>query len=324
MTWNHVERARLSLDPAGGANTASIGGQPLDRQHRVGSPAKGVVPSAHRRGACVVSLSREGHQQAIDAGDPGHDAQWNAGVLQDRPLLDVKLHEGAHVGGRPGSFVDAVRIAAARGQRLRERATVRILQREVLTCERACNRAAADAADAEIIGLLAEEVHDPQLMTKAQAAVPNAAGGFDRTEDADRAVEPPAAGDAVGVGTGDQGWTVAGTKRADEIATGVEPHLQPSVAHRGCNPLARAYIRLGEHPPCPAWAVRFAEVGELLQVGLKSPEIDGRYADQLPPSTSTALIKSTPMICSTSASATRSRVLEDSGSLSRWMWKTAI
>src|SRR6202521_3909023 len=100
-------------------------------------------------------------------------------------------------------------------------------------------------------------------------------------------------------------------------------HLQAGIAHPRGDPLARANVRRGENAARPARAVGVAKLCQSFEVILNPPEIDGRQADQLPDPSPTARIRSTPMIFSTSASAMRSRVLEDSGSLSRWMWNTA-
>ena len=167
------------------------------------------------------------------------------------------------------------------------------------------------------------EVDDTQLMMQLALAVPDAPRGFDRAEHPDGTVEAPAACDGVGVGAGDKRGAAVSPHRADEISGRVPPHLKTGIAHPAGDPLSRAHVRLREHSARPARAVRVAKLRQRRKIGLEPRLVDRRHSDHPSGAASTGRMSSTPMICSTSASAIRSRVLDESGSRWRWTWKTA-
>src|SRR4029077_565673 len=121
---------------------------------------------------------------------------------------------------------------AARRERLRQTAAVRIAQRELLRSQPARDRATADAAEAEIVRLLAQEVDHAKVVLQPAAAFGDAACSLDGPKHTDRAVEPPAARNRVGVRTGNESRTaLCPGQRADEVACRVALDLQPGIAH---------------------------------------------------------------------------------------------
>ena len=89
-----VRDARLELDAAevGHAPAAALLHDVLAGPERiVGRAEEGVLPPRHRRGPRMVRLADEREAIAVDPHDPLHDADGDAGGLEMRSLLDVKL-----------------------------------------------------------------------------------------------------------------------------------------------------------------------------------------------------------------------------------------
>ncbi len=118
---NHVDRARLDLQPPDGGDEIVL--RLARAPRRRGSsrppprPRRGAAPSARsrrgRRAPSTVTSIRVAPLIALD-----HAERQPLG-LQHRPLLDMQFDEGGDVARAAG--VGALGIAAERGQRLRQR-----------------------------------------------------------------------------------------------------------------------------------------------------------------------------------------------------------
>jgi hypothetical protein len=87
-----VSRVRLHLDRPDGGNGRLVRAA-RDVDDELGRLDEGVVASVHRRRSGVVGTALEDGLSSHLAGDCRDDAERRAGALEERPLLDVQLHE---------------------------------------------------------------------------------------------------------------------------------------------------------------------------------------------------------------------------------------
>ena len=109
---------------------------------------------------------------------------------------------------------------------------------EVLGREGAGDGAAADAADAELVRLLAEKIHHAQVVLESVAAVVDASGHLDGGEHAQRAIESTAARDRVRVRPRDQQLARSTRQCPHQVAGSVPVNGEAGVTHPRGHPLA--------------------------------------------------------------------------------------
>ena len=97
---------------------------------------------------------------------------------------------------------------------------------------------AADAAQAEVVRLLAQKIHHAQLVPERASAVANASRHLDGREHAERAVEPSAAGNRVRVRPGDEHAARGTRQRTHQVAGRILHHHESGIAHPGRHPFA--------------------------------------------------------------------------------------
>src|SRR5262249_22607830 len=81
-------------DCAYGVNGAGRPGGGFDGQGDLSGGEKGVFARGHQHSACMAAFAFDPYLQSRRRGDCGDDADWNAPLLEQRPLLDVQLDEG--------------------------------------------------------------------------------------------------------------------------------------------------------------------------------------------------------------------------------------
>ena len=233
-------RARRS-GRRGGVEAARPSRRRRSARRSSASAASAAPRRASRRSAIGVVPAWSGWpakcgQHPVDAGDARHDADRDAGGLEHRPLLDVQLDEGsapASGARRPPRARRARRPpepAPRRGCLRPGPARPRWSRLEV-----AGDRAAAHAAQAEVVRLLAEEVDDEEVVSEVDAVVwRRQPHRLDGAEHADDAVEATAALDGVGVRARHDARPAspaAPRQGADEVAGGVGLDGEAGVGH---------------------------------------------------------------------------------------------
>jgi hypothetical protein len=256
----------LLAQDAGRAHAAVAPGDLLDGQRGGGGGQAGVAAQVHRCGAGVGGLAGEAEAVALVADRPAHRGDGDALGLQHRALLDVELQVGAQPLAASLRLADAVEVDAVLGDHLAQHAAVRVAQ---LARRRGVQGArhgrASEQAAPEARALLVGEVDQGH-------AVRGAAQHLQRGHHAQRAVEPPAAGDGVDVrahhGRAPR-WAVAparpqirrrvdfdgdavdlGQPRAQEVAR-LGPHWRPAHAPGAVRPAGEPVqlAKVGEDAP---------------------------------------------------------------------------
>jgi hypothetical protein len=108
----------------------------------------------------------------------------------------------------------------------------------VLGRQRARDRAAADAAQSEVVGLFAQKVDDTQPMLQFATAVADAPRQLDGGEHPKRTVEPTAARDGVSVRPRDKQATGRTGQRSHQVAGSVLLDREAGIAHPRSHPVA--------------------------------------------------------------------------------------
>jgi predicted lactoylglutathione lyase len=92
--WDHVDASGLDLDlPDGRDGTVDRERGVADPEERLGRGDERVLPSDHRRRACMAHTPLEHDLTSDIADDPRDDPERSTGVGEHRPLLDVQLEE---------------------------------------------------------------------------------------------------------------------------------------------------------------------------------------------------------------------------------------
>ena len=106
----------MHLDLADGADRplACGAGKPLELEDALGDHGARVEPEVHRRRAGVVAPPVDDDVRVDVAGDPVHDADPVAGVLEDARLLDVHLDPAGEAVEDPDRLLPALGFVAGR------------------------------------------------------------------------------------------------------------------------------------------------------------------------------------------------------------------
>ncbi len=119
---NHVGRARRRVDASDGADDVGLAAAArLDCQHAFRGGRQRILAPAHRHGARVSGHADDVDGEAVRAVDRRHDADRQAFRFEHRPLLDVQLGVGEHVGALPRGGADARGVEPERRERLAQR-----------------------------------------------------------------------------------------------------------------------------------------------------------------------------------------------------------
>ncbi len=191
--WYHVGHVGAYAQITYCANsTLLLADDLLGVYHELGGGDEPILAQGHGRGACVVDLARDYHEETTDAGNTCHSSQGNALLFQHRPLLDVYLQ----VGGDTARLTDLGRYVVWASSQLEQRSfeglagLVRLGQH--FRCQVVGHAPAAHCGYAKVSRFLAKKVHDLQWVAQLKAQFLQAAGDLQAGDDAYSAVEPPA------------------------------------------------------------------------------------------------------------------------------------
>jgi hypothetical protein len=126
-----------------------------------------------------------------------------------------------------------------------------------------------------VVGLLAEEVDDLQVVLELDACRGQSPRGFEAPEHAEDAVVPATTPHGVGVGPGDDRAARAPTRPgADQVARAVGLDLEARLGHTSGQPDASRAVRVAEDPAGRARLVGLAARRELGDVGEHPLDVD--------------------------------------------------
>ncbi len=119
LAGNDVDRTRLRLDPADGADHARrLARDAFHREDHLGRCRERILAEGHRHRAGVAGLARDAGRDPLDRGDRGHDAKWLVRAFEHRPLLDVKFDVAQHRLAPPGDGGNRRGVEPEGGHRL--------------------------------------------------------------------------------------------------------------------------------------------------------------------------------------------------------------
>jgi hypothetical protein len=116
----------------------------------------------------MVRLPGDASEKPVDADDARDHPDRDPGLLEHGALLDVKLDVAVQA-GLPACSCQRGRLTAGGLERLGKAASVGVNQREMLLVERAHDGAAAEAAQAEVVRLLSEEIDHDEVVVELGA-----------------------------------------------------------------------------------------------------------------------------------------------------------
>ncbi|MEX2150518.1 MAG: hypothetical protein WD793_09885 [Steroidobacteraceae bacterium] len=169
------------------------------------------------------------HVPPSDADDPFHDADIDAGLIQDGSLLDVQLDKGLQLARLAMRQRQPIRIAADGADPVADGHAAMADDIEGLRADAAGHRLAADHA-----AFLVRETDDLQRMARHNPLFAQQPGDFDGANDADVTVVVTALRNGIDMRSRhDHGQVrVATIAAADEIAGRVDPHVESRLPHQ--------------------------------------------------------------------------------------------
>lgn len=242
-------RKRADRRPQSASGTS----QRFARHDELGGGGQSVVPHLHRRRAGVAGLPREAQPAARLANDCLDDAQRPTGVLEHRPLFDVRFEIRENPARRMGGLGDARGIKAEVAHRRRERQAGGIRPIPQLRLETAAQRPTPDVGSAEANPLLLAKADD--LDGKRQTSSAECLCDGNAEENAEDAVVLAGVRDRIEMRADqqDRRRCALAWAEADEIADRIPAHLESGRAHPAADALVhRAHAGARERTRDPA------------------------------------------------------------------------
>ena len=247
--------------------------------HRYDQPRGGqerVTALRHRRRPRVVGEALEGDVVAVDADDPLHHADLDAGAVEDAALLDVQLDVAGHAARLEARLGDAAGIGPVPAQPFGQRHPVLVLRLQLARVRTARGHAAAENALAVVDAFFVRPDDHLEAMARRGLLVPQRGHHLERAHAPDVPVEVASFGHRVDVGAEqDRGQRGIGSRApAVDVGRRVDPHVEPGLLHPLDEPHPGGLFLRGEAQAADTAFRVLAELGESEQQSLGPLAVD--------------------------------------------------
>uniref|UniRef100_E6QLC0 Uncharacterized protein n=1 Tax=mine drainage metagenome TaxID=410659 RepID=E6QLC0_9ZZZZ len=234
----------------GGDGIDGMGGKrgAFEGKDQLGGGGDGVVAVGHEHGSGVAALALYGDPESGGSGDGGDNTDVEAVVFEGLALLDVQFDKGVEVAGGEADAFERADEAAVGAERV-ERAAFGVAEGErLIGRQNTAHETTAQASDTKAGRFFAGEEDEFDGAGWLEASLLERANGFERAEDADRAVEGSGVGNGVNVRAGGDGGKVGlcALPASEGVANGVVAEGESGVCAEQLDKGARAKISLGE------------------------------------------------------------------------------